>query len=137
MTLRKFILKNNFKNNYSPISEKLKELKLRLVDKSEWKYQPTIDDKGLTKCVELDGYRNVYIDPTGKIHDLRPQDSKPSYNNFLKKSERELYNLLITALEKQLNELETGDKYSSEDVEVISSLKEELKEAQSNFNRLK
>jgi hypothetical protein len=44
---------------------------------------------------------------------------------------------LITALEKQLNELETGDKYSSEDVEVISSLKEELKEAQSNFNRLK
>ena len=44
---------------------------------------------------------------------------------------------MITALEKQLNELETGDKYSSDDVEVISSLKEELNEAQSNFNRLK
>ncbi len=55
----------------------------------------------------------------------------------MKKSDRELYNLLITALEKQLNELESGEKYSSEDTDVISSIRDELKDAQSNFNRLK
>lgn len=118
-------------------SEKLDELKLRLVDKSEWKLESNVNEKGFTKCIELDGYRNVYIDPSGKLYDLRPQDTKPSYNNFLKKSDRELYNLLIVALEKQLNELESGEKYSSEDTDVISSIRDELKDAQSNFNRLK
>ena len=76
------------------VSEKLKSLKIRVVDKSEWKVEQATDEKGFTKCVELDGYKFVYIDHFGKIHDLRPSESKPSYNNFINKPEKNIYSLL-------------------------------------------
>jgi hypothetical protein len=86
---------NNFHTSYSIIQE---SLKLKQIEKSEWKIEPNIDEKGFKKSIELDGYKFVYIDYIGKIHDLRPRDSIPSFNNFSKKSEKELYQLLIKAL---------------------------------------
>jgi glycosylphosphatidylinositol transamidase (GPIT) subunit GPI8 len=96
-----------------------------------------LTDKGFKKCIELDGYRFVFVDYLGKIHDLRPRDSIPSFNNFAKKPEKELYQLLIKALKNQIEELEKGEKYSEEDIEIIGSLKDELDQAESNYARIK
>lgn len=60
-------------------------MKLYLVNKSEWKLHPNINEEGFTKCCEFDGFKYLYIDYTGKTHDLRPEDNKPSFNNFMKK----------------------------------------------------
>ena len=41
--------------------------------------------KGYSKCIELSGYKGVFRDFKGDIHDFRPQDMCPSLNNFMKK----------------------------------------------------
>jgi hypothetical protein len=66
-------------------SDKLKELKLRIVDRSEWKLEQDIDENGYRKVTEMDGFKYVFVDNSGKVYDLRPQENKPSYNNFMKK----------------------------------------------------
>jgi hypothetical protein len=128
--LKIFIFKNKFN------SPKLKESLLRPIEKYEWKITPNIDDKGMKKCVELDGFKFVYLDYQGKIHDMRPRENIPSYNNFINKSERELYDLLLLALRNQLYTLETEEKYSRGDYEEIEKLKEELKLTETNYKRI-
>lgn len=59
-------------------------MKLYLVDKAEWKLFPNTNEEGFSKCCEFDGFKFVYIDYTGKTHDLRPTEKRPSYNNFSK-----------------------------------------------------
>ena len=66
-------------------SDKLKEFKLRIVDRSEWKLVPDIDENGLRKVTEMEGFKYVFVDSNGKVYDLRPQETKPSYNNYIKK----------------------------------------------------
>lgn len=114
----------------------MNNLKLRLIEKSEWKLQPNVDEKGFTKCIELDGYKYVYVDPKGKVHDLRPKENRPSYNNYIKLPEEQLYEILIKCLKKQISELEGDLSYSVEDKEVLKNLKEELREAENNYSRL-
>ena len=109
---------------------------MRLIEKSEWKLLPAIDDKGFTKCIELDGFKYVYVDPMGKIHDLRPQENRPSYNNFIQYSEKKLYEILINCLKKQIGELENDLSYSIDDKEILSNLFDELKEAENNYSRI-
>lgn len=55
-----------------------------MVDKSIWKLMPNLNDEGFKKCCECDGFKFVYIDYTGKTHDLRPEENRPSFNNFNK-----------------------------------------------------
>ncbi len=119
------------------LSEALVENKLKKIEKSEWKIEANCDDKGFKKCIELDGYKFVYIDYIGKIHDLRPRDTIPSFNNFAKKSEKELYQLLIKAIRNQIETLEKEEKYSEEDYSIIVSLKDELSQVESNYARIK
>jgi len=54
------------------------------VNKAEWKLHPNNNEEGFSKCAEFDGFKFVFIDYTGKIHDLRPEENRPSYNNFSK-----------------------------------------------------
>jgi hypothetical protein len=63
--------------------KKLEEKKLRRVDKVTWKFSPNTDNE-YKKCVEMDGFRGVFVDYLGKVHDCRPEEGKPSYNNFMK-----------------------------------------------------
>jgi hypothetical protein len=63
----------------------LKEKKFRNVEKGEWKYEPDLNDKGYKKVTEMDGFHGVFVDSTGKVHDFRPQENKPSYNNLIQK----------------------------------------------------
>jgi hypothetical protein len=68
-------------------SDKLEELKLRIVDREEWKLEPDYDDAGYRKVTELEGYIYVFVDSNGLVFDLRPQEGKPTFNNFIKKVE--------------------------------------------------
>ncbi len=68
---------------------------------------------------------------------MRPRDSIPSFNNFSKKSEKELYQLLIKALKNQIETLEKEEKYSEEDYTIIESLKDELNLIESNYARIR
>jgi hypothetical protein len=73
------------------IRNKLKDLKLFCVNKSDWKIYPNLNEEGFAKCCESDGFRFIYIDYTGKTHDLRPEENKPSFNNFIKYVRKLLY----------------------------------------------
>jgi hypothetical protein len=63
---------------------KLKENKIFNVEKSLWKFIPNFNEDGFKKCCECDGFKFVYIDYTGKTYDLRPEENRPSFNNFNK-----------------------------------------------------
>lgn len=67
------------------VMPKLKERELFLVDKELWKVTPNVNENGMNKCCECDGFKFVYIDYLGKTHDLRPEENRPSFNNFYKK----------------------------------------------------
>jgi hypothetical protein len=67
------------------IVSKLKELKLRKVNIQEWRLEPNVDENGYSKCVELEGFPLVFLDYQSKVHDLRPKDTMPSFNNYIKK----------------------------------------------------
>ena len=64
-------------------SQKLKERGLRMVEIKQWKMEQDEVD-GLRKVFELDNFPGVFKDSLGKSYDLRPMETCPSLNNFLK-----------------------------------------------------
>ena len=120
--------------NYDP-SEKLKENKLRVVQLADWKKEPNVDENNFNKCFELSGFKYVYLDVNGMTHDFRPQENKPSYNCLMKKPDKELYQLLVTALKKQLEEINALN--SKQNSNLIKDLQNELKLAENNLNKIK
>jgi hypothetical protein len=60
-------------------------MRLSIVNREEWKLAMNIDKKGYRKVTEMEGFRYVFVDDEGKIYDLRPEENKPSFNNFIKK----------------------------------------------------
>lgn len=117
------------------ISSKLKEKKLRVVQLQDWKKEQNIDEKGFSKCFEMPGYKYVFLDYNGQTFDFRPIEGKPSYDNLKTKPESQLYELLIKALKKQIEEL--SKENSTQDIQLIKELQNELKLAEKNFNALK
>lgn len=110
----------------------MKDLKLRRVEKAEWKIEPKVDGEGFSKCVELDGFKYVFVDYLGKVFDLRPKENIPSFNNFSKKSEKELYTLVITALKKQIESLKSSGGYDRTE-DVLEDLETELTETNQEY----
>lgn len=90
---------------------------------------------GFTKCIELSGYKGVFRDSKGVLYDFRPKEMCPSYNNFMNKDEKYIYELLIKALNSQIIQLEESDKYSNKDEKVLASIKEELDLTNENFRK--
>jgi hypothetical protein len=62
----------------------LQENKLFCIEMAQWRFTPNIDEQGFNKCVLLDAFNLVYLDHAGKVHNLLPKESVPSYNNFMK-----------------------------------------------------
>jgi hypothetical protein len=85
-------------------STKLREHGLRRVDQSRFKSEPEVVD-GLRKVYEIESYAGLFKDMQGRSYDLRPQETCPSLNNFLKKDRSELQVLLMKAYEEQLQTL--------------------------------
>ena len=116
------------------INDKLKENKLRLVEEKNWKKEVSINSDDFQKCIELPGYKYVYITKEGKIYDFRPQEGKPSFNNLMKLNDIELHQYIIKALKNQLNELEKRNYISEK--KLRNDIKSQLEIAKNNLSNL-
>jgi len=106
---------------------------LKLVDVEEWDDTEDVDENGFTKVYQLSQFRGVFRDPNGAAHDMRPREGCPCYNNFIKKSEEELYQLIITAATNQMKILE---KSVYDERELLKGLQEEIDEAAAALDKL-
>ena len=77
--------------------QELKKRKLRAVALGSFKVEPEFDGQKLRKVYEVMHFPGVFKDSEGKVYDLRPQDTKPSLNNFLKYDIKTLQSLLLKA----------------------------------------
>jgi len=89
----------------------LKKRSMRRVSIQEWEWVPEIDDNGLHKVYELSQFKGVYRKGDGEMVDIRPMDTCPSYQNFMKKDLPELYGMLVQAYESQIKELNSSKYY--------------------------
>ena len=117
------------------VSEKLKENKLRLVEEKNWKKEVELNSDDYIKCIELPGYKYVYITKEGKIYDFRPQEGKPSFNNLMKLNDIELHQYIVKALTNQLNDLEKKNFFSEK--KLRNDIRYQLKIAKNNLSKLK
>ena len=86
-------------------TQKLRENKLRLVEEKNWKKEVELNSDNFEKCVELPGFKYVYVTKEGKVYDFRPEEGKPSFNNLMKLDDIELHQNIVKALQNQLNDL--------------------------------
>jgi len=84
----------------------LEKRKLRQVTITEWEWVPEEDSHGRRKVYELSQFRGLFRDSTGNLHDLRPQETCPCFANMMKKELPDILDLLVTAYENQLKDLE-------------------------------
>lgn len=87
---------------------KLKERSLRRVPVEMFEFVDDVDEGGFRKVYELSQFRGVYRNSKGEGIDLRPQETCPCYNNMIKKSVQELRELLVTAYQNQIRDLENS-----------------------------
>ena len=116
-------------------SEKLKENKLRLVKISDWKKEPKTDKDNFEKCLELPGFKYVYLNNDGKVFDFRPEEGKPSYNALIKLSDVKLHEYLAKAYKGQLEELEKKNLVNEKNLRQM--IKEKLEKEEKSLARLK
>lgn len=83
----------------------LEKMRLRRVSIEEWEWVNEEDSQARKKAYELSQFRGCFRTSDGKLVDLRPQDTKPSQQNMMKKSLSELYDLIVKAYEKQIEDL--------------------------------
>ena len=93
------------------------------MESSSFKQAPEVKG-GLKKVAENEYYSGIYTDSSGKVYDLRPQDSMPSLANFQKMDMGKLQKVLKTAYEKQLEQIQQAkaqnkqyDKQTEEQIE--------------------
>ena len=116
-------------------SDKLRENNLRLVEEKNWKKEAELNSDNFKKCIELPGYKYVYITKDGKIYDFRPEKDKPSFNNLMKLDDIELHQYLVNALKKQLEELEKRNFINEKNLRI--NVKNQLKIAKINLANIK
>lgn len=115
--------------------EQLQQRKLRKVTIQEWEWVPEEDEAGRRKVYELSQFRGVFRNSSGDLIDLRPKETCPCYNNFMKKDMAELCKRLISAYENQLKDLKNS-KYPEDRTEAdiktqLVKIRKLLHEAQS------
>jgi hypothetical protein len=81
---------------------------LRLVDLDDWEDAKDVVD-GFGKCYGLSQFPGVFRDAKAVLHDCRPEEGKPSFNNMNKYSEKELKDMVKTAYVNQLTALGQTD----------------------------
>ena len=120
--------------NYD-VSEKMKDNKLRLIKITDWKKEPKVDKDNFEKCMELPGFKYVYLTTDGKVFDFRPEEGKPSYNNLIKLPDVKLHEYLVKAYKGQLEELEKRNSILEKDLRI--NIKEKLEKEERNLARCK
>ncbi|CDU17147.1 conserved protein, unknown function [Plasmodium yoelii] len=118
--------------NYDYTNE-LENKKLKLVSIEEFEDHEDIDKHGFKKVYEISAFPGVFRDSLGTAYDLRDKETCPCYNNFIKKTDLELLQLICTAIKNQMICLKNS-VYNETYKEVI--LEKELKEAESKLRRV-
>ena len=103
--------------------------------KKNWKKEVEINSDDFKKCIELPGYKYVYITKEGKVYDFRPEEGKPSFNNLMKLNDIELHQYIVKGLKAQLDIL--NKKNFNSEKNLRNQIKNKLKIAQTNLNILK
>eukprot|EP00917_Polyrhabdina_sp_WS-2016_P031649 GHVP01067467.1.p1 GENE.GHVP01067467.1~~GHVP01067467.1.p1 ORF type:complete len:259 (+),score=66.19 GHVP01067467.1:54-779(+) len=83
----------------------LAEKNLKQIELEDWEEAMDVDEHGKTKVYQITGFPGVFRDPSGNAIDLRPRENKPCYNVMMEKTEFELYEILLVALENQVEKL--------------------------------
>jgi hypothetical protein len=113
---------------------RLKENGLRKVRIEEWEWVPEVDSNGLQKAYELSQYKGLFRSASGKLVDLRPQDTCPCYNNVAKWDMLTLCENLKQACETQLKEL---DQSKYRDAETVEKLRKRITELRHEAAKLR
>lgn len=103
--------------------KEMEKQKLRLVTCEQWEWVPEEDKEGRRKVYGLSQFRGLFRNSAGDLIDLRPKDTCPSFNNFMKKDLATLCHMLISAYENQLKILPQS-KYNEE--QLIKNLNSAL-----------
>ncbi|ANQ06816.1 Uncharacterized protein PCOAH_00010160 [Plasmodium coatneyi] len=116
--------------NYEP---ELTRRKLRLVPLEEYEDEEDINKEGFRKVYEISAFPGVFRDATGQAYDLRDKESCPCYNNFMKKTELELLELICQAIRNQIESLKKSiyDESGTE-----KTLERQLKDAEVKLNKM-
>jgi hypothetical protein len=104
-------------------SEVLLDKGLRVVSKENWSVEPSVNEQGLAKVMQLPGYTGVFVDQFGNAKDLRPTSSCPSFDNIFNKPLQEIKEILIKALSNQIEQLKSQLK---PDKDLMKELTKEL-----------
>jgi hypothetical protein len=104
---------------------KMKDERLRVVALDKWEDSPDVDSHGFMKCYALTQYKGMFRDAMGNIRDLRPLEGKPCFSQLILKSEKELQQMLSTALTKQIEVLSASSEKNTGP--LLVDLKERLK----------
>mmetsp|Transcript_44543 Transcript_44543/g.111912 ORF Transcript_44543/g.111912 Transcript_44543/m.111912 type:complete len:286 (-) Transcript_44543:55-912(-) len=127
-------------NDWPPQEEEyyqaeLRRQKLRKVTIQEWEWLPEEDEQGRRKVYELSEFRGLFRNSSGDLIDLRPKETCPCYNNFMKKDNATLCRMLISAYKNQLKDLLENCRYRTDklakDLKAsITKVKHMLQEAE-------
>jgi hypothetical protein len=99
-----------------------------------WPDPATLPEEPPKHYDDLDGFPGVYIctsgDKVGHILDMRDAEQCPSFQNYAKKSSKELKELLLKALEEQMRQLiehegegTPTEKQIKEDIKLVKRIK--------------
>ncbi|CAD8155169.1 unnamed protein product [Paramecium pentaurelia] len=112
--------------------EALSKYKLRKVDLSVFKRESEINDQGLRKVYEVNGYKGVFRTSAGDTLDLRPREGCPSYEQISKINSKNLPKILIKGLKAQLEDL---IKHEPNNQQLKNHLERQLKQIQQQYQR--
>jgi len=104
---------------------------LKKVRMEEWEWLDDVDKEGRTKVYELSQFRGVYRGAKGELIDLRPQETCPCYKNLMTWDMVTLYENLVKAYEKQIEDLRNS-KYPEKKLEA--ALKVDLNKYRQKFH---
>ncbi|CAD2089085.1 conserved Plasmodium protein, unknown function [Plasmodium vinckei lentum] len=117
---------------YYDYTNELENKKLKLVSLEEFEDHEDIDKNGFKKVYEISAFPGVFRDSLGTAYDLRDKETCPCYNNFIKKTDLELLQLICTAIKNQMVCLKNS-VYNETYKEII--LEKELNEVESKLRK--
>ncbi|SCN60731.1 conserved Plasmodium protein, unknown function [Plasmodium chabaudi chabaudi] len=118
---------------YYDYTKELENKKLKLVSLEEFEDHEDIDKNGFKKVYEISAFPGVFRDSLGTAYDLRDKETCPCYNNFIKKTDLELLQLICTAIKNQMVCLKNS-VYNETYKETI--LEKELNEVESKLKKV-
>lgn len=107
----------------------LKSRGFRRVPLNTFDQEVELDEAGLRKAYELEQFKACFRASDGELIDTRPIEGRPSWDQMMLKSTPDLYRLLRTAYDAQLEELVTESQKPGASTDLLGHLDMLRKEA--------